>query len=334
VIVVSNTALRQVNSDDLLHRLRAMLDGNEKIVSVAAMSPTFTRGWDQWEWKDGERSIRSFVFNVDPQLLPTLGLQLVSGRNFSPEYPSDKTNSILINETMARTLNLTNPVGNPLPGFKYGDTLPPPLVIGVVKDFHILSLHESIEPALLHMSFPDQYGTFLVRVKGGDLSGAVTEIEKAWEKVASPYRFDYTFLDQDIANQYLAEQRWFSIVTYATLLAAIIASLGLFGLAGLSAIRRMKEVGIRKVLGASLPELLQTLNREFLILVGIANLIAWPLAYLVLNQWLQSFAYRTELSIWVFVLSGIAALILALAVISYHTIRTASINPSEVLRHE
>lgn len=334
VVVITNTSPPTMAGDDLLNRMRRELASAPSVLSISGCDPSFVRGWGQTEWPYQGTSLRTFVYTVDHEYIPTLGMQLLQGRNFDPAMPSDPTQSVIVNESFVRKAGLTDPIGAPLTGYTLGDSEQPPLIVGVLKDYHVVSLHKPIEPVMLTTDPSLHFSHILVRVDGANLKESVDKIESTWSAISEQSRFDYSFLDEDLARQYLEEQKWMKIVGYSAMVAIIIASLGLFGLAGLSAVRRMKEVGIRKVLGASLPQLLENLNREFLLLVGVANLIAWPLAYLVLNQWLQSFAYRTELSVWIFILSGLSALVLALAVISYHTVRTASINPSEVLRHE
>ncbi len=332
VMVVVNHNRKDVG-DAVLDRLRHELVGSNRIRSLAGCSPSFARGWSRFEWDFQGKSTSALVMRVDPEFVPTLQIEVTSGRNFKDQHP-DRTTGVLVNEAFVKSTGLTNPLETVLQGFNPGDSIRSPAIIGVVKNFHILSLRDEVEPAILYWDTPSSYDAFLARVDGSDLQGAIADLQRAWSKASPGDRFEYGFLDDDLASQYRSEQRWLRIISYSSAIAMVIALLGLFGLAGVSASRRQREVSIRKVLGAGIVQLLSTLNREFLWLIALANAIAWPAAYYVLGKWLQHFAYRVDIAPWTFAAAAGAALLLATVVISAHTLRTAVTNPVRILRHE
>lgn len=334
VVVLANTSAPDTRGDELTARLRQELAFEARVLNVAACDPSFVRGWGQMEWNFHDQKLRTFVYTVDHEYIPILGIALKEGRNFSPEMPTDPTNAVIVNEAFVRKAGLDEPIGAPLAGYTLGNSETPPVIVGVTRDYHVMSLHDEIEPVMLTTDPSLHYTHILVRVDGNDLQGTLGRIESAWNKVTGGSRFDYSFLDDDLTRQYLSEQRWLKIVGYSAGVTVVIATLGLFGLAGVSAVRRMKEISIRKVLGATMPQVLRTLNTEFLWLIVVSNALAWPTAYFILNRWLQNFAYRTELSPWSFVLAAGIAIVVAGAAISFHTIRAASVNPAAMLRRE
>jgi putative ABC transport system permease protein len=207
--------------------------------------------------------------------------------------------------------------------------------VGVVKDFHFNSLHQEVTPAMLILRrFGANYDALLARLRPGDVSGTVSLLRSTWQEVAPDVPFQYSFLDDDLDKLYHADERWSRIVAYAASFAIVLACLGLFGLAALSVAGRTKEIGIRKVLGASVPRLARLLSRQFALLVGLAVLVALPAAYVAMSRWLEGFAYRVEIRWWVFVLAGVGALVLALVAVGYQTVRAALSDPVKALRYE
>jgi len=205
----------------------------------------------------------------------------------------------------------------------------------VIKDFHFQSLHEEIRPLAFHWMGPDGFGkTVSVRFRTTNIPVLLKSIEKTWKRLAKGQAFEYEFFDERFAANYNSEQNTARLLTAFSLLAIAIACLGLLGLATFATQQRTKEIGIRKVLGASVLNLSRLLSNEFLKLVLLANLIAWPLAYFVMNRWLRDFAYRTSLDIRLFLLSGVLALIIAMLTVSYQSIRAARANPVNSLRNE
>ena len=264
----------------------------------------------------------------------TYKMQIDKGRYFSKEHPSDTT-AIVINEAVVNILNIKNPVGKTLlaPDPDGGDRKYN--IIGVLKDFNYESLHQEVRPLVIHLYKNHGYGSFIsVRIKPENYQSTISYLENTWKKFAGNQAFDYNFLDQNLAHLYIADQRASKIASTFSILAIFIACLGLLGLASFVTEQRTKEIGIRKVLGASIPSLLFMLSKEFLKWVLIANIIAWPVAYYVMNNWLNNFAYKVNISLWIFVLSGIAALIIALLTIISHAVRASTANPVKSLRYE
>lgn len=225
-----------------------------------------------------------------------------------------------------------NPVGRQLP---WRGKENPATVIGVVKDFHFQSLETPINPMLLHMN-PEEGGIsdIMVKMKPGQIAETLPAMESVWAEVAAFTPFDYWFLDDAIANQYTSYRRWMNIMAYATAIAIIIACLGLFGLAGITAVNRTKEIGIRKVLGAGVDQIVLLLNKDILKLILFSVIISAPLSWYVMNQWLSDFTFRIEIGAGIFAISTCIALAIALLAVSYHTIKAATANPVESLKSE
>lgn len=269
---------------------------------------------------------------VDHDFINTLGIELVEGRDFSVSFSTDTMSAFILNETAIRQFGWEqNPLGRQMAigNWKQGK------VIGIVKDFHVKSLHQRIEPLLIHIApNPDALHYFAIRIRPNNISRILRFMEETWYQVYPHDPFIYSFLDEDFDSLYRAEELRGRILTSFTLLAIFIACLGLLGLASFSAEQRTKEIGIRKVLGASSSGLMILILKEFLILISIANITAWPVAGLLMHSWLQEFAYRTNIGISTFLFSGILSLIIALVTVSYQAIKAALANPVESLRYE
>lgn len=273
----------------------------------------------------------SFV-TADYEYLQTLQIQLKEGRNFSRDFTSDadgNEGAMLINESAARLLGWKDPIGKHLRSARDGNNRK---IIGIIKDFNFRSLHNPIEPLLILLAEGGDYMS--VKVKPGQVQETLQAIESEWKKFAPSAPFEYSFLDERVNEQYKAEQHIGRIFTLFTSLAIFIACLGLLGLAAFTTEQRAKEIGIRKVLGASVWGVVHLLSRDFLKLVIIANLIAWPFAWYVMDRWLQDFAYRTPLDGWVFILAGILAVVTALLTVLYMALKAAHSNPVKSLRCE
>ena len=307
-----------------------------QIDKIARAGNPFTRGSDRNTWTDADGITRSaYNFGVGFEYLDLMDMEIADGRNFSKKFPTDSTNSILVNEALVREFGIEDPVGKQLTGwlsFIYDES---PTIIGVVKDFHFRSLREEVVPAVMNMH-PNYYnymGAMLIKITSGDVKTAINLVENTWTEVLPGKPFTYSFLDEDVAAQYATEERWSGIVTSSALLAVLIASLGLFGLATLSVTRRTREIGIRKVLGASVSKVVLLITGEFVKLVVIAAVIAWPLAYLGMNKWLGDFASKIDINLWPFLLAGLVAIGIALVTISSRAIGAAMINPVRALRY-
>lgn len=276
---------------------------------------------------------------VDYDFLKTLHMELAAGRFFSPDFPADTTRRLVVNEATAKQLGYTSPeeiVGQTL-SFNWQGSTDRFEVIGVVRDFHYLSLHEEIRPYALQLfnyriTPPPSY--MVANVHTENLGETLAMLEEEWKQVNSNEPFEYSFLDEDFQRNYETEQRISSIIKYFTFIAILISCLGLFGLAAFTAERRTKEIGIRKVLGASVQNIVLLLSKEFVLLIVIAFVIATPIAWYAASRWLETFAYRIDIGWWVFALAGVLALVIALLTISFQSIRAAVHNPVESLRSE
>ncbi len=266
---------------------------------------------------------------ADEKYVEALNIEIVEGRNFSPTEHATDVSAFLVNQSAVKALGWQTALGKKL---SIGGRMEGP-IIGVVSDFHIGSLKQEIKPLVLpYLRWFPMY--LAIRLHPGNVAEAISAVEETWKKLAPNQPFNYTFLDQDYARLYNREQQMSHVFQIFSGLAILIACLGLFGLAAFTTQQRTKEIGIRKILGASVSGIVCLLSKDFLKLVLIANLIAWPIAYYAMNQWLQSFAYRIDLGISTFILSGLIALLIAILTVSYQAIKAARANPVEALRYE
>jgi putative ABC transport system permease protein len=272
--------------------------------------------------------------DVDCDFLKTFDAALVKGRFFSKDFATD-TNAVVINEAAMKECGAANPVGQTLSAIDRSGLSKQYTIIGVVQDFNYESLHMKIRPLVFHLGAVQQPASILtVRIQPGDIKATIDFIETTWKRFSKDEKCRYNFLDQSLVNLYDREKRTGTIATIFSCLAIFIACLGLFGLAAFITEQRTKEIGIRKVVGASVSEIIFTISKPFMLWVLIANLIAWPAAYLVMFGWLQNFAYRTTIHIWVFLVAGIAAFIISLLTVGFQAFIAARSNPIDSLRSE
>jgi putative ABC transport system permease protein len=323
--------LRDENVVKKIGYLKNELSENPDIIRTSASS--FFPGestWNQNYWREGMSdneypTIRWMA--VDYEFLKTLGIQLAGGRDFSRDYPSDAGSSYILNESAVKEIGLESPIGKQFKIIEKGT------VIGIVKDFHFDSLHQKIEPLALYI-YPSGFEYLSVRIRPGRTAQALGFLKKKWDDFAPGRIFEYSFLDEDIDELYKADIRLNKIFTSAAGASILVACLGLFGLAALTTRRRTKEIGIRKVLGASSAGIAIQLSKEYLAMVLVANLIAWPLTYYAMEKWLLSFAYRTSIDLGTFIISALFTALIALLTVSYQSTKTALANPVESLRYE
>ncbi len=274
------------------------------------------------------------VWRVDYDYIKTMGMEIVQGRNFAKDYGSDST-ALVITETTAKILGYANPIGKMIyaPSDVDGDNaLYPKQIIGVVKDFHFESMRQKLSP--LCMRLANSTGLASFKVTTTNAKALIAQIEKKWKALAPGMPFSYRFMSDSFDEMYRSEQRAGTVAVVFAILAILIACLGLFGLVTHMAEQRNKEIGIRKVLGASVANVVGMLSKDFLILVTIASLIAFPVAWWAMSKWLRDYEYRINISIWVFLIAGAAALLIALITISYQAIKAAIANPVKSLRTE
>ena len=286
----------------------------------------------RWPGKDTTKLILFSSNPVTYDYIKTMGIQLVSGRDFSTDYGLDTMN-YLVNEAAAKKIGYKDPVGKELT--MWGDK---GMIVGLMKDYHHNSLHVPIEPLILRlhkMSWGGTYwGNVIVRTEKGKTKQAIASMEKLYKQFNPGFPFKYYFTDDEIANRYKAEYTVSKLSRYFAFLAIFISCLGLFGLVTFTAEQKTKEIGIRKVLGASVTGIVRMLSKDFLTLVVIAAVIAFPVAWWAMHRWLNDFAYRVDIGWWVFVVAGIIALLIALLTISFQSIKAAIANPVKSLRTE
>jgi putative ABC transport system permease protein len=276
-----------------------------------------------------EEPILLSMFYVDYDFLSTFKIDLLQGRNFSEEYTqSDESTSIIINQAAIDEFNIDNPIG-----FKFLATTKEFNVVGVVNDFHNVTLRNQIPPLALRIKH-DSNTMLAVKLPPNSQSAAISQIEDTWNRLLPECPLEYKFLGEHLREDYQGDQKMGALFTGFSLLAIFVGCLGLFGLAAFMAEKRTKEIGIRKVLGATVSNIVQLLFKEFLVLVAIASAIACPLAYYLGDMWLESFSYKTHLSWTIFVLSGMLVLAVALMTVSYQAFRAAIANPVDALRYE
>ncbi|MFT3678994.1 MAG: ABC transporter permease [Ferruginibacter sp.] len=333
VLVVSDTWQLGKNQDAFRQQLLA----NPGIAAVSGSRyvPAGTSDNNNFFVTPGDEStqmVKTLRYEVDENYISVLGIQLVKGRNFSTQFGMDSA-SVILNETAANALGWKdNAVGRVISRTSKRGEKEHYNVIGVVKDFHFRSLHERISPLVMVMA-PSQ-DNFIVKLKTKDAAGMIASLKKEWNKFGPEEPLNYSFLDDRYNNTYKAEQKIGLIMGIFAGLTIFVACLGLFGLAKFATVQRTKEIGIRKVLGASVAQVSAMLSKEFVKLVVIACVIAFPLSYWAMNKWLEDFAYRIDISWFVFVFAGIVSLLIALFTVSFQTVRAALVNPVKSLRTE
>jgi putative ABC transport system permease protein len=320
-------------SDRLVEMFRARMENDPSIVSVAGSSIPFTHGTLTLGFQaDGQvKAASSYI--VDPDYIPTLQIPMVAGRNFDIRNPADLTGAVIVNETLVREMKWTDPLSEHL-NWHFEEGLGD-RVVGVIKDHHFLSLERSIGPMFLTMDRTfGNYQYILVKVSATDIPATLKRLEKAYRELAPDKPFEYTFLDETVAQQYRSYEQWMKLMSLTTIFAILISSLGLFGLAGTNVVNRTKEIGIRKVLGSGVGDLLILLNKQFFWLALISFIIGALPARYAINEWLNSFQFRIQIGWGLFCFSVLSGLLVVLLTISYHTMKAIRENPAETLKCE
>ncbi|MDQ6482493.1 ABC transporter permease [Dyadobacter sp. LHD-138] len=310
-----------------------------RVVSVSAGSvhPGVETMEDLLFYKENQtvqQAIDIHFATVETEYIETLGFSMVAGRPFSKEFGGDSS-SIILNEAAVKKLGFdaATAIGKRL-YYEFGNARREAQIIGVVKDFNFESLHTAIRPYALTTFITQKHQYLIADVRQGDYPKLISDFEKLWKKIGSDTPFTYSFLDQDFQRRYEKDQRTANIIAYFTFIAIVIACLGLFGLATFSAAQRTREIGVRKVLGASVAEIAGMLSKEFLVLILLAILIASPIAWFGMHRWLQDFAYKTEIKWWIFALSGLLTTVLAILTVSWQSIKAALMDPVISLRSD
>ena len=318
--------------ENAVNRLDQALNGTPGIVSVSGSSASFNKGWSRNGFEIEGEEHSAFTYRIQGDYVKTLELELLEGRDFDPKRPSDLRDAIIVNEALVKDFGWQQPIGEHLYWRSDSSSY---LVIGVVKNYHFLSLENEIEPVILH-TYPKngKITTALIKISKENIPETLEGIENTWKEIYPNKPFDYNFLDEDVSQQYSNYQRWMRIMTASTILAIFIACLGLFGLSGINAVNRMKEISIRKVLGASVNQLFMLMNREVVWLATLSFLLAIPISYIIMQQWLDAFQYKTEIAWPVFLIAMITGILVAILTVSYHTLKVSFVNPAEILKDE
>ena len=306
---------------------------NTNLISMTMTSMSYGRG-DGWgsSFNCEDRVIRNDTYSVGYDYTETLGISVLKGRDFSREFPADFKESILVNESMVKALRWDDPIGKRIPteNRQLQGT-----IIGVLEDVYLTSMHEALRPAVYHLQMINgSFRYIVIRIQARNLLSTLERLKTLWQE-AIPYQpFLYSFLNDDVEAVFREDERWLEVARFSSMIAVFIACLGAFGLTSLTLARRTKEVGIRKVLGASITRIIHLLTREFTVLVLIANVIAWPVAWLFLRNWLQDFVYRIQLGPATFCFGALITLLIVLSTIGLQIIQSAKANPVEALRCE
>lgn len=302
------------------------------VVSVASSRNGLEGNYGSYDVRGNTgEPVRLMLYPVNHDFFETLNIAFAEGRSFSKDFPSDEREGIILNETAVRKLGWKDPLGKrlPLPHIRGVEGT----VVGVARDFHFTSLHEEIGPLLLFL-MPHRNDNVFIRLREGPLSERLDAVEEIWHRMIPEFPFEFVFLDQRIHGLYQRD-RQFSRATVAFSIAAIaIACMGLLGLASFAAQQRTKEIGIRKVLGASVANILSLVSREFIILVMVANAVAWPVGYFAMSEWLKDFAYRIELDVLPFLSATAITMAIAMFTVLSQAYRTSTANPVKALKYE
>lgn len=333
---LNEDALRQ-KSQGLVDRLKQTPEVTS--VGMASSSPGQGIGKLLLKVEDNEGRLVDRgvdLYSADYDYIKTMGMKIVTGRDFSREVTSDTSVAVLVNEAMVKRMAWDDPIGKKFIFFGGGPNNRDSVkqVVGVVKDYHQNSLYDPIEPLMILLSRDN--GNIFIRTGEGDVRQSLAAIEHAWKEIFPSYTFEYDFLDADFNSQYKADEKRSQIFTAFSGMTIVIACLGLLGLAAFTTEQRTKEIGVRKVIGASVHHLVGLVSREFFILVSLGMILAFPVAWYFTNDWLQNFAYRIELEAeWpTFLLSALLALLITMVTVGYHVVRAASANPVKSLRDE
>ncbi|WP_028523023.1 ABC transporter permease [Runella limosa] len=302
---------------------------NQNILEVA---PKNGGGWYTIAKVNGQTEINFAFETVDATYFSLLQIPIIKGRNFSAEFNSDSTSSVLVNESFVKKAGWTNPLGQVVDfwyneGEKYK-------VIGVIKDYHFESLNAKISPQLFTMKPGNQYGKVFIKIKEGSETASLSHLAKTYKKLFPTNPYEYKFMDEENEKRYESEAKWKQIMLFGAILTIFISCIGLFGLATLSAERRTKEIGIRKVLGASVASITTLLSADFLKLVSLSFVFAFPVAYYAIKQWLENYPYRIDISIWTFVIAAALSILIAFCTVSFQSIKAALGNPVKSLKAE
>ncbi len=340
-VLVIQTKLNMDETFRIAQLFKNELSKNKNVLDVSAAVTPMGEKWSMIGFSMPGGTYDRFNMNVvDYDYLKTMGLKLIQGRDFSKDYSTDFDQAVIVNEAFVKHFGLENDVSGKMPG-KFVNNK----IIGVVKDFNYESLHSTIKPAAIALNYKNIFRAandmdthndprLLLKIKSGNISSTISEIESAWKKFVPDISFNSSFLKDNIEKQYKSEEQFTTIITLSSVLSILITCLGLLGLSMLIAVQRTKEIGIRRLLGASFVSIYSMLSKEFLWLIIAAQIIGMPIAWYLINKWLDAFAYRVDVGFVIFLLAGIITIFIAILTISYQTIKAATSNPVESIKYE
>ena len=328
VVLVDIQETDAESSHRIFSRLKEKLNQHKNVLNMSASDGSFGIFFPMTIYRNENTRFDYYYANVDYDIFKTLDLEIVEGRVFSKEFSTD-TSAVIISQKFAERLELQKPVGKQLRILKSKFT-----IIGIVKDFNIGSLKDDMTPTLFYMAKSRKLRNCLVRITAQNMPETIEMMGKTWNEIQPDKPFVFSFLDDRLKAQYDNEKRWEMIARFSSAFAVLITCMGIFGLTSITIHHKIKEIGIRKVLGAKAHQIMGLILKELVLLVAIANIIAWPFAFYFMNKWLQNFAYHIDLTIWSFLLAGFSTLLMALITVSYKTVKTANSNPVDSLRYE
>jgi len=317
-------------ANQTLTAFRNELKGDPAVASIAGVTSSFNKGWSRQSYKINGENKEAFIYGVDTDYIPLLNITLKEGRNFDGRA-SDSL-GVIVNEALVKDMKWEDPLNEHLNWHEDTVGLGAP-IIGVMKDYNFMSLEHAVEPMLI--SIDNGYlMTILAKLTPGDTPEKIEHLRTTWLALFPDRPFEYTFVDEDVAAQYDTHTRWSKIMGLSTAFAILIACLGLFGLSGINAVNRTKEIGIRKVMGAKLSSIFILLNKQYVIYASLAFVLAVPLSWYAMNRWLDLFKFAITIGWEIFAFSILAGLLIAMLTVSYHAIKAALINPADTLKHE
>ncbi len=328
--------LNRLDGLELADLMRNTIGNNANIIDISATGTTMGfEGSIGYGVNYNGENIPINVFTVESNYVDFFGLEIVDGRDLNSNISSDTLEAVLVNEALVERFELTDPIGQKIPSLVEGESVHGgAFIVGIVKDHKFAALYQKISPAMFSMNPAWGHGNLMIRVQPNNISQTIAEIEESWNNIVPEVPFEYSFLDEDLFAVYEEDQKWASIVNYASGFAILIACLGLFGLVTLTVTSRKKEVGIRKVLGASVLRITTLFASDFIKLVVLGLIIAAPVAYFMMNSWLQNFAYRINVDWSHYSIAGLIVIGIALFTISFQTIRAGLSNPADTLANE
>jgi putative ABC transport system permease protein len=334
IIVIPTQMGFSEESDRVVAKFRQAISGEPEFSGVAGTTMSFNRGWSRYGYTIDEEEKFAYVYGVDYEYLPLLDIEFVEGRNFDQNNPAD-SNAIIVNEALVKDMGWKTPLQEYLnwqeDSLGRGDR-----IIGVARDYHFLSLENDIHPMFLSIN-TNRIGhltEIMVKLQAGNIPEGIEKLRDKWREIMPDKPFTYTFLDDNVASQYESYERWMKIMGLATFFAIVISCLGLFGLSGINAVNRTKEIGIRKVMGAETWNIFILLNKQFVWLALGSFVVAAPVSWYIMDQWLESFQFVIPMSWDIFAISIGIGLAVAILTVSYHSLRAANKNPADTLKYE